>query len=147
MKTRSKVLIVLLLAGLYFVLVQHFGAHCPSNKYLPHDLDRVYASNNSEYFSDKLPKDVVIDWSEKEEESMAVTEVDYGRFHIKLNPFYVRADRTAWLVLLHEQCHIETWDEALKGEEHGHKWQLCMLRLEMSGAYRPILIDGVSGRK
>jgi hypothetical protein len=130
---------IVVLGLLGSALSSHTQVH--ANTGLVQDLDKWYAGSNSAYFEDKLPKNTIIDWNETDSRNMAVTYEDGEQFHISLNPYYVRASRTAWEVILHEQCHIEEYKEAEK-DEHGPRWRTCMLRLEMQGAYRPILIDG-----
>ena len=148
MKTRTKVLIVILLAGLYFALTQHFGVPSLSQTDLPKDLDKWYAGYNSEYFDDKLPKDTVVDWSEYDVRNMGSTTVlPNGRFHIALNKRYCLADRTMRLVLLHEQCHIQTFTEITDDPKTGHgpRWRTCMLNLYQIGGFKRELIDGYGG--
>jgi predicted SprT family Zn-dependent metalloprotease len=62
-----------------------------------------------------------------------------GQFHIAFNEQYLRGERYAHMTLLHEQCHVATYDEI---QDHGPKWQACMLRLDRMGAFRKEIIDG-----
>ena len=109
-----------------------------------------YASNNSEFFNDRLPKDVVIDYSESDGENMATTmKFSDGTFHIALNPEYAGAKRVAEYLLLHEACHVAVWDRLHKDnnqvlswqEEHGPVWRACMLKIDAVGGFRQIFID------
>lgn len=143
MKTSSKVLIVILLAGLYFALSQHLSA--PTRANLPKDLDKQYQIYNSEFFNDKLPRDTVVDWGEYNSDRMGSTTIlPDGRFHIAFNERYCLADRTVHLVMLHEDCHIQTFSEITRDpkSEHGPRWRTCMLNLYQQGAFKRDLIDG-----
>ncbi len=113
---------------------------------LPKNLDKWNEGYNSEYFGDKLPKNVIIDWSEYNPDRMGSTStLPDGRFHIALNGTYCLADRTAHMVLLHEDCHVFTFSEITRDpkSEHGPKWRTCMLNLYQQGAFKKDLIDGI----
>jgi len=147
-KTRTKILITIALAGLYFALSQHLSAPAVAGKDLPKDLDKWYAVYNTEFFDDKLPRNPVIDWGEYDGNRMASTTVlPDGRFHIAFNEKYCLAERTARLVLLHEQCHVQTFSEVNRDpkSEHGPRWRTCMLNLYQQGAFKKTLIDGYEG--
>ena len=105
-------------------------------------LEKVYTEYNAEYFGNKLPKDVVIDYNLHDPEFVALTRKPFGPFHISFNPAYAGADRTADLTMLHEMCHIKTW-----GDDHGSKWRACMIELELGGAFRVELIDSYKEKK
>lgn len=113
-------------------------------------LQRQYASNNAEFFNDRLPKDIVIDYGENSDEFMATTvRWSDGTFHIALNPRYAGAERVAEYLLLHESCHVAVWDEVHAGsndkitqkKEHGPAWRACMLNIDAAGGFRQIFID------
>lgn len=113
---------------------------------LPKDLDKWYSIYNSEFFNDKLPKDTVIDWGEYDLDRMGSTSVlPDGRFHIAFNEKYCLADRTARMILLHEDCHIATFTETTRDSKtwHGPRWRTCMLNLYQVGAFKKDLIDGI----
>lgn len=164
MRTRTKALIVILLAVLYFVLIQY---GCDDSKELDSpddksgtpgtaakgitlstDLKMLYDEYNNEYFGDKLPKDAIIDWAEYDSEYMATTiRMTDGTYHIAFNEKYVQADRVLKTTLLHEMCHIPTYDDfTVKDGWHGKRWRACMLGLDMRGAFRRELIDGYEGQ-
>ena len=145
MKTRIKVIIVILLAIVCFELTQKYGA--PAKIGSIGNLDAIYNSLNVQYFGNSLPKDTVVDWSETGSTNMATTyKLQDGRFHIALNEQYLKAERVLALTMLHEQCHIKTFTEAEAGQEHGARWRTCMLELDLQGAFRNQLIDGYDGR-
>jgi hypothetical protein len=144
-RLRTRVLLTILLAVLYFALTQRFGAHQVAKSDLPKDLDKWYATYNAEYFNDKLPKNTIISWNEVDDRYMATTTVlPSGRYHIAFNKKYCLADRVAHITLLHEDCHILTFTEVSEGkkEEHGPRWRTCMLHLALQGAFESELIDG-----
>lgn len=146
MRLRTKVLITIALAVLYFALTQHFSAPAIARADLPKDLDKWYSIYNSEFFDDKLPKDTVVDWGEYNNDRMGSTSIlPDGRFHIALNEKYCLAERTARMVLKHEECHVSTFSEVTHDSktEHGPRWRTCMLNLYQVGAFKRDLIDGV----
>lgn len=99
-------------------------------------LEKSYARNNAQYFENKLPV-AVVDYDLRDPEFMATTRRTYdGVFHVSFNPFYVSAERYAELTMLHEMCHIKTWND-----QHGARWQACMIQLDLQGAFRDELID------
>jgi hypothetical protein len=105
------------------------------------DLDTWYRAYNSEYFNDNLPKDAVLDWGEYDPDRMASTSrLPDGRFHVAFNEKYCLAGRVMHIVLLHEQCHIQTFSEKT---DHGPRWRTCMLNLYQQDAFKKDLIDGI----
>lgn len=103
-------------------------------------LDLWYRHYNEEYFNDELPTNTVVDYGGHDDDFIATTSsLTDGRLHIAMNEKYTSAPRTAHLYLLHEMCHVKTWDEK---EEHGKRWRTCMLVLDFEGAFKEILIDG-----
>jgi len=110
-----------------------------------------YAGYNDEYFGDNLPRDTVITQEKIDSDSLANTVFNKSdkRFHIRFNSMYPIGSRLSHLILLHEQCHIETYDEPMNDNDaepdHGPRWRACMLRLETMGAWRRLLIDNYKG--
>lgn len=142
MRMRILIIITIFLALLYSALIHRPSAPCLSKSDLPKDLNKYYDGSNSEFFDGKLPKDVIIDWGEYDIDKMAsVTKLPSGKFHIAFNERYSAADRVARMTLLHEECHIATWDELAKNQ-HGPRWRTCMLNLYQVGAFKKDLIDG-----
>lgn len=149
MKLWKMVLIALietaLLCGAVALGQQKIDNYCPPlmKLTLAEGLDELNEGFNSEYFDEKLPDNIVIDWGEYDENKMGSTNVlKDGRFHIALNAKYSAAYRTAALILLHEDCHVLTWTEEPK-VMHGPRWKTCMLNLYQQGAFKPFLIDGL----
>ena len=152
MKTRTKILITIILAFLVSWLIGQFQSSPeePSkasfddlNEYL---VDR-YEIYNSAYFQNKLPKDTVVDFSEAQDMYVALTtKLPDGRYHIALNKKYVRTPVFGDLILLHESCHIPTFDyfDEVDGF-HGKEWRACMTELELQGAFHLELIDSFGG--
>jgi len=101
-----------------------------------------YDSYNERYFRNFLPKDTVVVYGDTEKlapNSMGATFKDGLRFHILLNPFYTTAPVVAHETLLHEMCHIETWNVHDSLDGHGKAWRSCMNRLYKEGAMEGLL--------
>lgn len=147
MKLRWKILLIIALAWLLTWIYQtaaNLGNRESQTSFSRCEgLDAWYRDYNDNYFQNRLPKNTVVDYSEHRDDIMAATsQFDDGRFHIAFNEKYAKSARFAHLLMLHEQCHIDTWDEK---EEHGKRWRACMLVVEFEGAFRGILIDGYTG--
>jgi SprT-like family len=135
-------LTTVLILWLIFRPAAPWVAPAPSGYELPKDLYKWYQIYNTEFFDDKLPRNVVIDWDEHDPSRMAATsKLPDGRFHITFNQRYCLADRVAHMALLHEDCHIVTWAERVP-DVHGPAWRTCMLNLYQTGAFKAELIDG-----
>ena len=152
MKTRTKILITIILAFLASWAIQRFQSSPgePSEATLD-DLTEYltdqYKVFNSEYFKNELPKDTVIDFSETRDIFVALTtKLPDGRYHIAFNKKYVRDPGFGDLILLHESCHIPTYDhyDVIDGY-HGKEWRTCMTELELQGAFRHELIEKFRG--
>lgn len=90
-----------------------------------------YASYNETYFQNSLPKDTIVDYANHSDGVLAVTTFENGRFRISFNPAYAASAPVVHLFLLHEECHVKTWNE---DAEHGPEWIACMRDLERQGA-------------
>ena len=111
-------------------------------------LQRAFIVYNHAYFHDELSIPGI---NFDEERNMASTYcIDGGLVcRIEFNPAYNQAPRYANLTLLHEMCHIKTWNDDQDGlvlgpdalTRHGKHWRACMLDLDKQGAWRNILID------
>jgi hypothetical protein len=152
MKTRWKIVLTILAATIYFALVQNYGAHCPSGTSVTEaQMNQTYSEFNQEYFHDRLPHDVVIDFGESVAMATTVKMAD-GRFHIAFNEKYNQSARQMRETMLHEVCHVKTWhplaeqtpEDILTGQ-HGNRWRACMLQLDMAGAFRREIIDYYQG--
>jgi len=154
MKTKTKILITIVLAFLASWALQYFQSSPEEPSKATFDdlseylIDR-YEIYNQAYFKNQLPKDTVIDFSETRDLYIALTsKLPDGRFHIALNKKYVRTPVFGDLILLHESCHIPTYDyyDAVDGY-HGKEWRACMTNLDLQGAFRFELIESFgSGR-
>lgn len=102
-------------------------------------LQSQYSSNNDRFFDNKLPKKVVIDYSETNPLYMATTTEHEDGFHISFNRAFARAGRVDEYLLLHESCHIVAWSD---GVGHEARWRTCMLGIDAQGGFREIFIDG-----
>lgn len=149
MKTRWKILLVIFAAILCSWLAQNARLRpmpTPAAAYSTKKLQETYAGFNGQYFQNSLPKDVVIDYSEYNPEYAATTRpLPDGRFHIAINETYAGAERMLLITILHEECHVKTWDldmGAGGNDMHGKHWRACMLQLDAQGVFREIIIDG-----
>lgn len=102
----------------------------------PDNLDAWYAGFNHQYFQDELPKTVVITKTLDDDRFMALTFYENGRYHIALNPRYNISTKVERMNILHESCHIRMFVEGEEEfDDHGPKWQSCMLELAEKGAF------------
>lgn len=154
MKTRTKILITVTLAFLTSWVFEHFQDPSPQEPSsasfddLNEHLNHQFEAYNSAYFQDRLPKNTIIDFSETRDLYTSVTErLPDGRYRIAFNKKYVRATTIADIILLHESCHIPTYDDydSVEGY-HGKEWRACMLELDMQGAFRHELIYAFQGK-
>ena len=128
MKTRTKILLTILLAVLYFIICQMVQA---AELCLLQD---DYNTFNRDYFLGQLPKNANVRWTDLSlQQDMGMTWIDEAgvrqiRIDRKTNPVL----RQAQLTLLHEMCHIKTDGREL--DNHGIKWQACMVNLAEHGA-------------
>lgn len=144
MKTRTKIVLTIIAAVVYWAITQVLPT--PSNRATAKgigmsvkQLHNLYESNNHQFFDNKLPNNVVIDFDEKNPDDMATTtREDSGMFRISFNPTFSKATRVEEYLLLHEACHIAVWGNT----EHGPKWRACMLGIDAQGGFREIFIDG-----
>jgi len=111
MKTWQKIVLIILLAAVYSALVERL-----------------------------LPKDVILRYGPAVDvqgrSNMAITRMHDGRFITEFNPKYNQADTHLKMNMLHEQCHIATWGQEF--DDHGPKFQACMLRLANQGAFNSL---------
>lgn len=114
------------------LLVCLLAVPCQSNS----ALDRWYAAANEAYFNNALPKDTVIRYGVLPNNVMGTTTRLPNGFQIDLSAKYNVAPATLQLTLFHEMCHVETWTTDFG---HGLKWQACMHRLDMEGAFKELL--------
>jgi predicted SprT family Zn-dependent metalloprotease len=129
-----------------FALIAVLTLLCPSAFGRCEGLHAWYSEYNKEYFSDRLPHNVVIDYSQGGEYMATTVRMEDGRFHIAFNEKYTAAERVAHMILLHEMCHVKTWDALDQSHDgHGREWRACMLVLDSEGAFRAQLIDGYNG--
>ena len=140
MRTRTKVLITIGLAVLYFWASQHFGVShkTATDPMTDTTLRQFYADSNEDYFLGQLPKNAHVsfgDLSVLDDMGLTFKRAD-GSFEIiidrKTNPIL----RQAKLTLIHEQCHIATWQEEL--DSHGRKFQECMVDKAVHGAFHDL---------
>jgi len=103
-------------------------------------LKHQYDEYNTGYFHGRLPKNTVIGWG-PDPGSYAYTTNDGGVFIINFSTSYNIGSRYEELTLLHEMCHVQEWNEAVKKNLHGPKWKVCMYKLKLAGAFDELLIE------
>lgn len=138
MKTRTKIILTIVAAVAYWAIIQAFldsSRHASSVGLTVNELQVQYASNNDQFFQGKLPK-VAIDFLETNPNYLAATRKESGGFRISFNPVLAKSARLDDYLLLHEACHIATWEDSA----HGVEWRACMLKLDMQDAFREIFI-------
>lgn len=108
-------------------------------------LQHLYSVYNDGYFQNKLTKAPVIDMLETNPNFMASTMCQDGSCVIHFNKHFTAAHRVARFTMLHEMCHVKTWDtevDVFGGQVlHGKSWRACMISLDTRGAFREIIID------
>ena len=97
-------------------------------------LQNDYALFNGAWFGGKLPDDtsVVYDQVPDGRDVVGLTNWDGTRFVIYIVPRYNLAQSTADETVLHEMCHVFTWNREVI--DHGPRFQQCMLDLADDGA-------------
>jgi hypothetical protein len=107
-------------------------------------LKRWYDDFNDEYFLGSLPRTTIIERKDMGPHTLMSTRKLENGFHIVINTQYNLGADTEHLYLLHEMCHIRTWEEA---EEHGPLWEDCMYMLNEKHAFTDNLIRGYKSRE
>ena len=111
-------------------------------------LQQDYADYNQAFFNNTLPKNVPVTWSDIPRTKdgryvMGNTHEDVvsGTFLIRIdtksNITMVTADTT----LLHEMCHVKTYDRTVELDQdmHGPLFKACLVNLQMQGAFTDLL--------
>jgi len=140
LRTRYKILLVILLAFLWFALTQHSKTPTAVGQGVSQKvLDNTYQEFNEQYFNNRLPKDTIIDYAESGPNIATTDLMSSKRFHIAFNEKYASSERIVREIMLHEQCHIKVWPkdgnwsvEDYQTEFHSKKWRTCMLRSGVS---------------
>jgi len=127
----GRVLLALFISGLLA-----FPAWSQTNK----EIKDWYNDFNTGYFQGKLPQDVIISHITTKKYLAATYKIG-DKFVISFSDSYVLGEILTELILQHEMCHIESWDETVKGIEHGPKWKVCMYKLKAQGAFDNLTIE------
>ena len=145
MKTREKVMFTIVLAIIWVGLMAWLDS-APDKRATDGRCEALkvwYDGYNEAYFGNSLPKDTVIDYTGTGEYAALTRRMEDGTFHIVFNAKYTASPIFSHLILLHESCHIKTWDEF---DEHGPRWVACMETLELNGAFHREIILQFSER-
>lgn len=111
-------------------------------------LQQDYADYNRAFFNDTLPKNVPVTWSDIPRTKdgryvMGNTHEDIisGTFSIQIDTKSNIAWATADTTLLHEMCHVKTYDRVVElGQDfHGPLFKACLVNLQMQGAFTDLL--------
>lgn len=101
-------------------------------------LDRWFAGYNETYFNDSLPKNTTVDFYDFEDVKIIGDSFCFQqKCRIRIARQYQNARPVYLETLLHEMCHIDTWD-AHEINPHGPKWQTCMHRLANQNAFEDV---------
>lgn len=128
----------LLLLGALYISFRPVAHKSAEKNYTNAQLQRWYEGVNEEYFANKLPKDTTIKWADLTPlKDMGTTmRRSDGGFAILLDPVQNPNKRTAALTAYHEMCHVAVPVSSF--EEHGAKFQACMLHLAEVGAFKDL---------
>jgi hypothetical protein len=104
---------------------------------------QYFAGYNATYFDGKLaPTRVLVATPPDGDAVMGQTVCDLNdegtgvlSCTIYVNPTYNIAPVTTYETIIHEACHVKTYDEF---DDHGPRWQHCMLEQAMSGGFKGI---------
>ena len=111
-------------------------------------LQQDYADYNQAFFDNTLPKNVVVTWSDipKSKDGRFVMgntheEIIGGTFSIQIDTKSNIAWATADTTLLHEMCHVKTYDRTVELDQdmHGPLFKACIVNLELQGAFTDLL--------
>jgi len=115
-----------------------------SPQYRDPQLERFYTEYNKQYFSSKLPQEMVVVW----DDNLLSVYGDYafadrqGKRIMVASEFQGLTDPTR-IYILHEMTHFELWRQGIEldtdgPDGHGPKFQSEMRRLALSGAFDEI---------
>jgi SprT-like family len=107
-------------------------------------LERWYKADNETYFDDKLPHNVSVKWADIPREKDGDVDMGDTAEDVQHRAYAIRIDRmsnvtwgTTLMTLRHEECHAAE-DPYLVGDEdeHGPRFQSCMINLAKAGAFK-----------
>lgn len=101
-------------------------------------LQAINTYYNETVFYGALPKSMRITWENLEafNEVGDVQKDSDGVWHIRLDRKYNPVGRQTILTMIHEDCHLVTWGQEF--DDHGPKFEACMLRVAESGALHDV---------
>jgi hypothetical protein len=114
-------------------------------------LQKTYAEYNDTYFEGKLPRDTAIFYAPDPDEATNVADTKCSldpqtmqpmNCSIYIAPYTNRAKSVATESLVHEMCHIETYQKGVINTNddvsHGKVWTACMLRIAEAGGFQGV---------
>ena len=100
------------------------------------DWAKWYAGFNEEYFLNRLPANTEVHWADLTPLSdMGYTTKHGDRYEILVDRELHPTGKQARGTLLHEMCHLRTWDKSL---DDGLEFQRCMVDIAEHGAFEGI---------
>lgn len=100
---------------------------------------------NHRYFNDQLQTDLMFSWGKaltfdndggNPTENLAVTDGSLQHpITIQLNPKFMLSASQQQMTLLHEMCHVSTWQTDIKRDHKQGVWLDCMHDLAGKGAF------------
>jgi predicted SprT family Zn-dependent metalloprotease len=102
------------------------------------NLENEYQIANEQDFLGQLPKRVDIKWA-RLGNSLGESWLNESGAHIRIDRHGNQYPRYVRLTLRHEMCHLKVdLDGAPEFDEHGPKWQGCMVNLALHGAFHDL---------
>jgi hypothetical protein len=136
MRLRTKILIVIALAGLASWLSGKYGERRGILTNI--NLQAYHEGYNEKYFDGQLPKNITVVWGNLTAlDDMGLTEQRLdGSYLITIDRDTNQTDKQALLTLQHEECHIEVdyVEQVSSLDDHGAPFNACLLRIATKGS-------------
>jgi hypothetical protein len=119
--------------------IYHHHGKSADHVFTDAQLQAWYESFNEIYFFSQLPKNVEVKWGDltaKDYMGLTTRRLD-GSILITIDRAMNPARRTAAATVAHETCHVAV-PLGTEFEDHGEKFQACMVNLAVHGAFTDI---------
>jgi len=115
----------------------HHIAHKKTETPFPEDeWPKWYAGYNEQFFLNQLPANTAVHWADLTPlGDMGYTMKHENKYEILVDRELHPTGKQARATLLHEMCHLRTWDKSL---EDGLEFQRCMVDIAAHGAFQGI---------